>query len=71
MKRLTLPLIALVAATAAQAQTVSTGISRDTVRVGDPVRVVVRVDGVPANTEVLLPDSLAAVDDVETGGDRR
>jgi hypothetical protein len=68
MKRLLFFLIAISAATAAQAQTVSTGISRDTVRVGDPVRVVVRVDGVPANTEVLLPDSLAAVDDVENAG---
>jgi hypothetical protein len=68
MKRISLILITLLGATAAHAQTVSTGISRDTVRVGDPVRVVVRVDGVPANTEVLLPDSLAAVDDVENAG---
>jgi hypothetical protein len=69
MNRLYLLLVTfIVSGTIADAQTVSTGISRDTVRVGDPVRIIIRVDGIPPNTEVLLPDSLAAVDDVENGG---
>lgn len=50
------------------AQSVTTGISRDTVRVGDPVRVILRVDNIPAGADVVLPDSLAAVDDVENAG---
>lgn len=50
------------------AQSVTTGISRDTVRVGDQVRVLLRIDDVPATTEVVLPDSLAATDDVENAG---
>ena len=55
----------------AQAQSVATGISRDTVRVGDPVRVILRIDGVAANTEIVLPDSLATVDEVENAGSLR
>ena len=68
MKRSGAIVLLLLWATAAQAQKVSTGVSHDTVRVGDPLRVIVRVDGIPANTEVLLPDSLASVDDVENAG---
>ena len=51
-----------------RAQSVTTGVSRDTVRVGDPVRVLIRIDNIPANAEVILPDSLATIDDVENGG---
>lgn len=69
MKRAALLLLVLALLPAAlPAQSVSTGISRDTVRVGDPVRVLLRIDGIPANTEVILPDSLSAVDDVENAG---
>ncbi len=50
------------------AQSVTVGISRDTILVGDPVRVLLRIEGIPANTQVLLPDSLAAIDDVENAG---
>ncbi len=53
---------------ALNAQSVTTGITPDTVRVGDPVRVVLRIDDVPATTEIVLPDSLAATDDVENAG---
>ncbi|HEY0672313.1 MAG TPA: DUF4381 family protein [Longimicrobiales bacterium] len=68
MKRV-LALIALLLFPATSAaQSVTTGISRDTVRVGDPVRVILRIDGIPANTEIVLPDSLAAIDDVENAG---
>jgi hypothetical protein len=67
MKRLLLALL-LLAPVNAEAQSVTTGISRDTVRVGDPVRVILRIDGIPANTDVVLPDSLAAIDDVENAG---
>ena len=58
--RFLLPMLLVLSAATARAQTVSTGISRDTVRVGDPVRVVVRVEGIPQGTEVLLADSLAS-----------
>jgi hypothetical protein len=58
----------LLTAATAQAQSVSAVLSRDTIRVGDPLRVVVRVDRIPANTDVLLPDSLASADDVENAG---
>jgi hypothetical protein len=68
MKRLLLLTALLLLPAGASAQSVSTGISRDTVRVGDPVRVLLRIDGVPANTEIVLPDSLATVDDVENAG---
>jgi hypothetical protein len=53
---------------ALHAQSVTVGISRDSILVGDPVRIVLRIDGVPANTEIVLPDSLAATEDVENGG---
>jgi len=69
MKRITLLVLAIwITPIAAHAQSVATGISRDTVRVGDPVRVLLRIDNVPANTEIVLPDSLATVDDVENAG---
>lgn len=61
-------LFVLGSATIADAQAVSAVLSRDTIRVGDPVRVIVRVDRIPASTDVLLPDSLASADDVENGG---
>lgn len=51
-----------------RAQSVTTGITPDTIRVGDPVRVVLRIDDVPATTEIVLPDTLAAADDVESAG---
>ncbi|HEX6063382.1 MAG TPA: DUF4381 family protein [Longimicrobiales bacterium] len=62
-----LPIVLLLPA-GLHAQSVSTGISRDTVRVGDPVRVLLRIDAIPANTEIILPDSLSAIDDVENAG---
>lgn len=49
------------------AQKIQTGISRDTIRVGDPFRAVVRID-LPAGTDVVLPDSLASTEDVENAG---
>lgn len=69
MKRRALALLLLALMPArADAQSVATGISRDTVRVGDPVRVILRIDGVPANADIVLPDSLATIDDVENAG---
>jgi hypothetical protein len=72
MKRLALTTIVAIGAfcspARAIAQSVTTGISRDTVRVGDPVRVILRIDNVPAGTEIVLPDSLATLDDVENAG---
>lgn len=67
MRRAWLLLLLLLPA-ALPAQSVSTGISRDTVRVGDPVHVLLRIDGIPANTEIVLPDSLSTIDDVENAG---
>lgn len=61
-------LLPLLLPAALPAQSVSTGISRDTVRVGDPVHVLLRIDGIPANTEIVLPDSLSTIDDVENAG---
>jgi hypothetical protein len=66
--RLVLMLLGLAVPCVAQAQSVTTGVSRDTVRVGDPVRILLRIDGIPANTDVVLPDSLATIDDVENAG---
>ena len=63
-----LAFLALIAATNAQGQTVSTGVSRDSIRVGDPVRVLIRVDGLAANAEVILPDSLPTSEDIENAG---
>ena len=71
MKRLALLLLALAWPASLAAQSVSTGISRDTIRVGDPVRVLVRIDGIPGGTEIILPDSLSAMDDVENAGGLR
>ncbi len=68
MRRMFLLLACVLLPASAGAQSVSSGISRDTVRVGDPVRVLLRIDGVPANTEIVLPDSLATIDDVENAG---
>ena len=69
MKRVGLILLGLLLMAApAKAQSVATGISRDTVRVGDPIRVLLRIDGVPANTSIVLPDSLPSIDDVENAG---
>ena len=50
-----------------QAQLVATGVSSDTLRVGDPFRAVVRISVAPG-TEVILPDSLPATDDIENAG---
>ncbi|HEX6559481.1 MAG TPA: hypothetical protein VF021_08460 [Longimicrobiales bacterium] len=60
----------LAAVTAAHAQVVQTGLSRDTIRVGDPFRAVVRVI-VPEGTEIVFPDSLPATEDVENSGKMR
>jgi hypothetical protein len=68
MRRWVLLPLAVLLPAVAQAQSVSTGISRDTVRVGDPVRVLLRIDAIPPNTEIILPDSLSAIDDVENAG---
>jgi hypothetical protein len=69
MKRLVMLLLGLaVLPVSGQAQSVATGISRDTVRVGDPIRVILRIDGIPEHTDIVLPDSLATVDDVENAG---
>lgn len=54
-------------AASASAQKIQTGISRDTIRVGDPFRAVVRID-LPAGTDVVLPDSLVSTEDVENAG---
>lgn len=58
----------MLCAAPAAGQSVSTGVSRDTILVGDPVRVVLRIDNVPAGSDIILPDTLAAIDDVENGG---
>jgi hypothetical protein len=50
-----------------RAQSVQTGISRDTIRVGDPFRAVVRIALLPGS-DVVLPDSLTPTDDIENGG---
>jgi hypothetical protein len=51
----------------AHAQLVVTGVSSDTLRVGDPFRAVVRINVAP-RTEVILPDSLPATEDIENAG---
>ncbi|HEY0306459.1 MAG TPA: DUF4381 family protein [Longimicrobiales bacterium] len=69
MKRiLLLLLLSAVLPVSARAQSVATGLSRDTVRVGDPVRVILRIEGVPANADIILPDTLATIEDMENGG---
>lgn len=68
--RATLLLCALLLPTAARAQVVETGLSRDTIRVGDPFRAVVRVV-VPEGTEIVFPDSLPATEDLENSGKMR
>ncbi|MGQ0815210.1 MAG: DUF4381 family protein [Gemmatimonadota bacterium] len=54
-------------ATLAFGQRVETGVTRDTIRVGDPFRAVVRIE-LPAGTDVALPDSLEPTADVENAG---
>ena len=71
MKRALLLLVFLFAgALHAQQPIVQTGISRDTIRVGDPFRAVLRIQ-LPAGTQAVLPDSLPATDDVENSGKMR
>jgi hypothetical protein len=60
----------LVLSATARAQEVEVGLSRDTIRVGDPFRAVVRVV-VPAGTEIVFPDSLTATEDIENSGKMR
>lgn len=52
------------------AQGVASGISRDTIRVGDTFRAVVRISVAPG-TAVLFPDTLPAVEDIENAGQVR
>jgi hypothetical protein len=66
MRRVLLALL-LALTSQAGAQTVRTAISRDTIRVGDPFRAVVRID-VPAGSDIALPDSLTPTADVENAG---
>ena len=71
MSRLRIAVLFLFALCAtAHAQDVQVGLSRDTIRVGDPLRAVVRV-AVPLGTEIVFPDSLPATDDVENSGKMR
>jgi hypothetical protein len=58
---------AVLAASPVLAQRVETGISRDTIRVGDPFRAVVRIELAPG-TDLVLPDSLVSTEDVESAG---
>lgn len=60
-------LLATFATTTASAQRVHVGFSRDTIRVGDPFRAVLKID-VPPGTEVVLPDSMTPAEDVENAG---
>lgn len=60
-------LLATLATTTASAQRVQVGLSRDTIRVGDPFRAVLRID-IPPGTEVVLPDSLTPTEDIENAG---
>ena len=60
-------IIGLLAAPCVFAQRIETGISRDTIRVGDPFRAVVRIELAPG-TDVVLPDSLVSTEDVESAG---
>lgn len=46
---------------------VKTGLSRDTIRVGDPFRAVISID-LPRGTDAVLPDSLQPTEDVENAG---
>lgn len=52
---------------AARAQEIQTRISKDTIRVGDPFRALVRIE-LPPGTDIVLPDSLTPTDDVENAG---
>ena len=68
MKRYFLLVVALlVSAVSAQAQRVATGLTVDTVRVGDPFRAIARI-GVEPGEDVALPDSLQNVEDLENAG---
>lgn len=67
MRALIALLAVYVCASAADAQTVQTRISHDTIRVGDPFRAIVRIE-LPAGMEIMLPDSLTPTEDVENAG---
>lgn len=54
----------------ARAQNVQVGLSRDTIRVGDPFRAVIRIS-VPPGTTVVLPDSATPTEDIENAGRMR
>jgi hypothetical protein len=58
----------LTSVSSAGAQSITTGVLPDTTRVGDPMRVVLRIDRLPAGTEVMLPDSLTPGPDMENAG---
>lgn len=57
----------LAVAAPSYAQRIATGISRDTIRVGDTFRAVVRI-GLAPGTGVMLPDTLPAGEDIENAG---
>ncbi len=63
-------LLAAPMAVPAQQPRVATALSRDSIRVGDPFRVVVRID-LPAGVSAALPDSLEAGEDIENAGRMR
>ena len=60
-------MLCLAIALPATAQQVQTGVSSDSIRVGDPFRAVVRFT-LPPGMDVVLPDSIASTDDVESAG---
>ena len=67
---LALSAVTALSALSADAQTVQAGLSRDTIRVGDPFRAVVKI-GVPPGAQVVLPDSLPTTEDIENAGRMR
>lgn len=50
-----------------QQPVVKTGLSRDTIRVGDPFRAVISID-LPRGSDMTLPDSLQPTEDIENAG---
>lgn len=67
MKRWLSVLLLVLCARTANGQGLATGLSRDTIRVGDPFRALIRIS-VPPGTTVVLPDSLPPADDIENAG---
>jgi hypothetical protein len=67
MKRALVLFMLLLCVKTASAQRVVVGLSSDSIRVGDPFRVLVRVS-VPKGATVVLPDSLPTTEDIENSG---